>query len=106
MTSRMKLQKKLYEIANNHKFKVYFQPPATLTMSYPCIVYEYSQPLDKKADNRAYLSHMQYQVTFITKDQDTTIPREIKEKLTYCSQERIFVTDGLYHFPFTVHEIN
>ena len=71
-------------------------------MKYPCIVYEVGAGLRTPADNIKYLYDQGYSVTFITKDPDSEIPDKILD-LEYCSFERPFKAEGLYHWVFFIY---
>lgn len=79
----------------------YFEPPADLQMSYPCIVYKYTNDLDDFADNLHIVRAKRYSVTVIDEDPDSKIPDRLK-MLPYCTSDRNFTVNGLKHF---VHEL-
>lgn len=75
---------------------VYFQPPESIKMRYPCIVYERSGINTKFAGNKKYKQKKRYQVTVIDGDPDSLIPDKI-EMLPMCSFDRHFTKDNLNH---------
>lgn len=80
---------------------VYFQPPSTIKMKYPCIVYNLSDIDSRFADNIPYLHKRRYSITVIDRDPDSSI----RDKMTYlenCSFERGFTSDNLYHYVFNL----
>lgn len=97
MASRLSLSEVLHSITNN----VYYQPPESVKLKFPCIVYKRTSIDETHADDTLYLSRYEYQVTYISKEPDTTKPEEIA-RLPYCSAGRFFVTDSMYHYPFTI----
>lgn len=82
---------------------VYFQPPESFKLKYPCIIYELNRIRQIKSNNSTYLKQKQYTVTIIDEDCDTELPDKLMEKLTYCQFDRRFVSDNLYHDVFTVY---
>lgn len=80
---------------------VYFQPPENIKLKYPCILYEFNNIDTKKADNDDYLTYNRYAITFITRDPNNETWKEI-QKMLYCSIDRVFVSDNLYHYVFTL----
>lgn len=80
---------------------VYFSPPDGMQLSYPCIIYSYSNDLDDFADNIHYRSFKRYSVTIIDEDPDSKIPERLIQ-LPYCSSDRNFNTEGLSHFVYTL----
>lgn len=97
---RYELQQLLVELLGVNQ--VYFQPPATLRMKYPCIVYEISKYEDLAANNSLYSHKTRYQVTAIDRDPDSEIPEKLNQ-LPYTSLDSTFVSDGLNHFVFTLY---
>jgi hypothetical protein len=97
---RVELQTKLEEILGSKN--VYFEPPENIKMKYPCIVYEVGAGLRTPADNKKYLYSQGYSVTYITKDPDTDIPDKLLD-LQYCSLERPFKSENLYHWVFFIY---
>lgn len=92
--SRLELHSIL--IALNPSGRVYFQPPANVTMVYPAIVYSRDNRLFQHADNLAYVDTKRYSVTIIDTDPDSDIPDKVAQ-LPLCSFERFFVSDNLNH---------
>lgn len=83
---------------------VYFQPPASVRMSYPCFRYSLSNMYSKRADNRNYLNRDRYTIIYITKDPDDDMPHKVLEKLQMCNYDRNYNADGLYHHVFSVYK--
>ena len=99
MGSRVDLSKVLHEVLGNNN--VYFQPPPSLKMKYPCIVYERVRINTRFADNKPYKLTDSYQLTYIDKNPDSLIPHKIAE-LPMCIFERHYVNDNLYHDVFRI----
>lgn len=100
LEKRLELQSILEEILGSRN--VYFQPPASFVMKYPCIVYERSDIKPTRADNFNYLKQNRYLVTAIDKDPDSAIPDRLMD-LPYCSFNRHFVSDNLNHDVFILY---
>jgi hypothetical protein len=98
MGSRLSLHTVLKSILTN----VYFQPPPSLTMSYPCIVYERSNIDTKFADNNPYSLETRYMVTVIDPNPDSTSPMKIAA-LPKCNFDRHFTADNLNHDVFSLY---
>lgn len=99
MERRQELNQKLRELCSN----VYFQPPATITMRYPCIVYHLDAIDEIRADNKIYRQKDRYQLTYITKNPDDVLIRQIPFELPMCSFERFFVADNLNHYTYRLY---
>ena len=95
MGTRAELQTKLVDILGTDN--VYFQPPPTIQMVYPAIVYGLSDLKPEYAQNTPYKIIKQYKVTVIDKDPDSQIPEKIS-KLPMCRFDRYYPADNLNHF--------
>lgn len=82
--------------------KAYFQPPADISMEYPCIVYQRDSAVTKFADNRPYSHKKRYQVTVIDRDPDSSIPDAVAE-LPLCIFSRHFTADQLHHDVYNLY---
>lgn len=100
MVKREALHRNLVSILGSNN--VYFQPPETLKIKYPCIVYSLSSDITKHADDKKYLNKNRYTITIIDKNPDSEFPNLLKE-LDYCSFDRFFVSDNLNHFVFDLY---
>lgn len=100
MGTRLELHDMLCDIlGTNH---VYFQPPSSIRMTYPAIVYELDAIFTPKADNKSYVNNRRYEVKYISRDPDNTVVDDLLE-LPYCSFDRRFIVDNLYHDCFDLY---
>ena len=95
MDKRLQLHRELINILGSNN--VYFQPPETLKMKYPCIRYSKQRPMVEHADNTRYFNRRRYELTVIDTNPDTDIPERIAESLPYCSVDRYYTADNLTH---------
>ena len=72
---RVEVQRKLESVTPN----VYFQPPANVSMNYPCIVYHKAPPKDIYANDQRYGSRQKYTITVMDRNPDTQIAEQIVE---------------------------
>lgn len=101
MGTRLELHEKLLSLHENGN--VYFQPPATIKMAYPAIVYTLSNAKLTRADNHAYLTCSRYTVTFIHSNPDVTYLDEMSSTFEMCSFDRRFISDNLYHDVYSIY---
>lgn len=99
MGPRLNLQAKLEATLGSRN--VYFQPPETLKLSYPCIIYELDKDLVNYASDSIHKRKKRYSVTVIDRNPDSRIPDKIR-MYPYCSFDRTFTSDNLNHFVFTI----
>lgn len=82
---------------------VYFQPPESMKLQYPCFVYERNPGYTARADNKLYRYKEHYQLTYITDDADTQMPVTVLRLFEHCGYERVFVFENLYHHVFNLY---
>ena len=82
---------------------VYFQPPTSVHIKYPCVVYKRLPYSTLKADNRLYRAYGHYQATYITKDPDSDIPLQMLNTFEMISHNSRFTSDNLYHDVFDIY---
>lgn len=80
----------------------YYAPPASVMLNYPAIIYELSNITQTYADNLSYRNMRRYSVMVIDEDPDSQIPERLIQCCQYTTSDRVFVSDGLYHFTFTI----
>lgn len=81
---------------------VYFQPPSTVQMKYPCIVYKRDAQNEVRANNDLYQMKKRYLVTVIDKNADSSIPDKMMQ-LQYCTFNNHFVADNLNHDVYSLY---
>lgn len=82
--------------------RVYFQPPTSIKMEYPCIIYKRDKTKIFFSNDCSYLGAKRYLVTVIDKNPDSLIPDKISE-LRYCAFSTHFAVDGLNHDVYTLY---
>lgn len=98
---RYEFQAKLAECLGSKN--VYFNPPESMKISYPCIVYARSRKSIKRADDNAYSTRTGYDVTIIQRDPDASIVDSIFYSFPYVQYNRTFVSENLYHDVFVIY---
>jgi hypothetical protein len=81
---------------------VYFQPPSTVKMHYPCIVYRRSQLVLRRANDALYRYTQVYTVTVIDPDPDSDVPIRVSN-LPLCRFDRHYTADNLNHDVYSVY---
>ncbi len=100
MASRLELHEKLVEVLGSRY--VYFQPPESIKMKYPAIVYERSDIPNKFANDDVYLQTVKYKVTIVDRDPDSEIVSRMS-KFKTARFDRHYIVDGLNHDTFTIY---
>ena len=100
MGTRLELQSKLEELLGSRN--VYYQPPESIKIQYPAIVYSKSKIQPTYANNATYSKTKRYELIVIARDPDHEVIDELLN-LPYCSYDRPYVSDNLYHDVFTLY---
>ena len=96
---RLSLQQQLLKLAPT----AWYQKPSGNRMTFPCFVYKAVEPETVRADNKVYVLMPRYEILYITATEDDTIWDKMTSTFEYCSVGRKYVSDNLYHYPFTVN---
>lgn len=89
-----RLQSKLTELLETSN--IYYQPPESLKMKYPCVRYSKSKPDVKHADDMKYINKDCYELTVIANSSDDEMIDKILQ-LPYSSFDRHYVSNNLHH---------
>ena len=100
MANRLDLQAELEELLGSRN--VYFQPPASVRINYPAIVYTRSDIDNTFADDSVYIQSHFYEVTVIDEDPDSKIVEAVS-KLPTCRFSRHFTSENLNHDTFIIY---
>jgi len=101
MASRLNLQQALETILGVRR--VYFHPPETIKLQYPCIIYEDNGRSVLPANNKKYLKFRRYTGVVIDTNPDSMYIDSIIDTLPYSSHDSTYVSDNLTHFAFTIY---
>ena len=99
MASRLELQSKFEDVLGSRN--VYFQPPSSVRMQYPAIVYSRKDIEGRFANDKIYRKLPCYEAILIDKDPDSEFIDKILD-LPYCSFDRHYEADNLNHDVFTI----
>ena len=81
---------------------VYFDPPESFKLKYPCIVYSLGGHNEVFADDSQYYKLKRYTLTYITRDADDPMVDTLDD-LEYCRLNRPYTADGLFHYAFEIY---
>lgn len=97
--NRIKLQALLEEVLGSKQ--VYFQPPSSIRMKYPAIVYSRGNIENLSANDSVYIQRHSYTITVMDYDPDS----EIVKKISMIPGIRFgnhFTSENLNHDVFTI----
>lgn len=99
MNSRLELHEKLCELLGSRN--VYFQPPESLKITYPCIIYNLSNLENLHANDSVYNTRTHYDLLVIDKSPVSKIPEKINN-LPRARFNRFYTSDNLNHYAFGI----
>lgn len=100
--SRLELHEKLCSMLGSRE--VYYQPPESINMSYPSIIYDMYRINQRFADDLNYRIMPAYSVTIIDKNENLDWINSMFETFEkYCSLERTYKADNLVHYSFILY---
>lgn len=100
MASRLDLQILLEKLLGSRN--VYYQPPESIKMNYPAIVYVLDDIENTFADGGVYLSNRRYSLTLIDKNPDSLFIDALMN-LPNCQFSRHYKSDNLNHYVFLLY---
>ncbi len=95
-TNRLKLHAFLSTLCPN----VYYQPPATVKLKYPCIIYDISDIDDQFANNKCYLTNFKYTLQVISVSPIDQLINSVKMTAKFVDH---YSADNLNHHMFTIY---
>ena len=100
MEKRLELHELLCELLGSRN--VYFQPPESVKLKYPAIVYARERIANDFADNSVYKQELAYRITTIDKDPDSELPIKIS-RLPRCRYDRPYTANNLNDNVFVLY---
>lgn len=100
MGTRLDLQDKLVELLGSKH--VYYQPPESVKIEYPAIVYSKNNLRITRADDSVYSKRTQYEIIVIDKRPDNPVVDKLLNT-PYCSYDRHYNSDNLNHDVLTLY---
>ena len=99
MGNRLDLQAMLESLLGSRN--VYFQPPSSVKIKYPAIVYSRNNINNTHADDAVYRQLLEYEITVIDSDPDSEIVMKLS-RIPRCEFNRHYTADNLNHDVFTI----
>jgi len=81
---------------------VYFDPPESFKLKYPCIVYSLAGNSEVFADDSQYYRMKRYSLLYITQNADDPMVDTLDD-LKYCRLNRPYTSDGLFHYAYDIY---
>lgn len=93
--NRLELHQKLIDLLGNSN--VYFQPPESVRLQYPCVIYNRETGDSQYADNSTYKFFYRYQIIYIDRSPDSDFVVRLLKELPMAVYDRHYTMDNLNH---------
>ena len=80
---------------------VYFDPPESFKLNYPCIVYSFNGNTDIHAEDERYRRLKRYSLIYITRNADDPMVDKLDD-LRFCRLTRPYTANGLFHYAYDI----
>ena len=100
--SRLQIQDRLEALSD--ELHVYFQPPASVRLEYPAIVFKVNDYDQKFADDYLYIKDRSYMITLIHYDPDNDLIEKLLWAFPKLRFDRPYTSDNLYHYVYVLYE--
>ena len=92
------------DLESTNTGKVYFQPPSSVQLNYPCWVVERTTAYQPKANDKTYLFRPGYKCMFMNREEpDPEILRMIPQRYERCKYQNHYVADNVHHDVFLIY---
>ena len=84
---------------------VYYNPPTSVRMNFPCFRFVENNTYSIRADNKAYNNTRRWVITYITTDEEAVemVINKMLEHFMMCGNETIYKADNLVHIVFNLY---
>lgn len=100
MEKRVQLQELLEDLIGSDN--VYFQPPESFKLKYPCIIYSRSIYRTQFANDKPYKCQSGYKIIVIDENPDSEIPGKVAA-LPMCIFDRHYTANNLNHDVYNIY---
>ncbi len=101
MARRLKLLDELKNVLGINN--CYFQPPESIKLSYPCVIYKMDTGDTQFADDTPFTFRRRYELIVISKDPDDELIDKIAYHFPMSRFGRFYTSDNLNHWTFQIY---
>lgn len=101
MAERLKLHQELCELLGSKN--VYFDPPESIKLKYPCFIYSKESPVTRSANNKMYFYMDSYNLIYIDANPDNDMTEKVFSRFSYVRSGSSYVSDNLHHYTFDIY---
>lgn len=100
MKTRLELQSMLENLLGSRN--VYFQPPESLSIRYPCIVYSLSKVDNLHGNNDIYKQDISYELIYVDSNPESNVFKKLCN-IPMCKFKRFYISENLNHYVFEIY---
>ena len=98
--TRLEIQSMLENMLGSRN--VYYQPPASIKINYPAIIYSLESMTNDHASNVVYLTKKAYKVIYIDSNPDNEMV-SVLNNIIHSTFNSHYVSDNLNHYAYTIY---
>ena len=98
--TRLEIQSILENILGSRN--VYYQPPASIKINYPAIIYSLESMTNDHASNGVYLTKKAYKVVYVDSNPDNEMI-SVLNNVIHSTFNSHYVSDNLNHYAYTIY---
>lgn len=102
MMTRLEIQEVLENLDDS--LHVYYQPPASVRIVYPAIIYKLENIVQRFANDVTYSKDRAYMLTLVHKDPENDIVDKLIWAFPKIRFDRTYISDNLYHYVYVLYE--
>lgn len=99
---RLQLHEELCDVLGSRN--VYFQPPESVKIKYPAIIYRIENIDQKFADNMTYNKDRAYLLILVHPDPDNDIIEKLLFAFPKIRFDRAYDSDNMHHYVYVLYE--
>lgn len=89
--------------ASGKPIHVYYEPPESIKLEYPCIIYSKGRGETVFGNDMPYVFTNAYDVLYVTTDPDDPLPDQIALSFQMITHKRHYVYENLHHDSYTIY---
>lgn len=100
--NRLEVRGKLISIMEDcgEEPHLYYQPDASMTLQYPCMIYHLKTLTTRCADDLPYYKTIAFDITYVTRSPASKVPTRMLDEPQFFF-DRYYTAENLHHYAYT-----
>lgn len=86
-----------HQLEQSFGVKAYYQPPESMKLTYPCVVYSFETFNTRNANNMPFVINERYKVSYLHKNVDDSRCKAVLRDFDKITHTQHYVTNGVYN---------